>query len=256
MDEPSKWIEIPTDEKEVLKLTKSLAKEVRQAADVQSKLPLLKSSQELITKIDEILVDVEEQAHRIEETMVTSSTVFGNLKSLCHSIQEVHEFFTILNETKIMFFAKSKLNKRLLLLQQNLRQKCTQLLTSVSLELFKIQELAATKIPEVKQEVKVNKDVLTECLEGHKFYYGIFTQINYERAFKHYIYAAERGNLDAMVAIGDMYCNGQGIAQDSQSASAWYQRAHEMGSGAAKYRLAMIILNEVCIHIYSFICMV
>jgi hypothetical protein len=264
IDSPEKWIHLPDNDAELLDMTRNLASEIRRIAALQTRLSLLKSSEELIIKIGEVLHDVEEQSSQIEQAMKGSSTIKSNLKSLCRTIQDVHEFFTVLNETKIMFFAKGKLDKRLVTLQQALRQKCTHLLASVSLELLKSPPIVTNvstpkehnELPSVEHKdlPKVEqKDLQAQCMLGHSFFYGVMRAKNYSEAFKCYIYAADRGHLDAMVAVGDMYCQGLGMAIQEDKGKAWYLRAHEIGSGAAKFRLAMMTITSVrystCIHV-------
>ena len=52
-----------------------------------------------------------------------------------------------------------------------------------------------------------------ECL-GYIWYYGRTGQCDYEKAFKHFSAAAERGNVTAKYKIADMYKNGYYVDKD------------------------------------------
>lgn len=68
-------------------------------------------------------------------TVKTSVTVQYNLKSLHTSLQELQHFFDG-NPRQSFFVSKSKMHRRVQDFYQTLRAKCTQLMTSVSLELL------------------------------------------------------------------------------------------------------------------------
>ncbi len=48
---------------------------------------------------------------------------------------------------------------------------------------------------------------------------------------------AEKGNVDAMVEVAEMYCGGTTIAQDDQICGMWMKRAAEKGHIRAQYML-------------------
>ena len=50
--------------------------------------------------------------------------------------------------------------------------------------------------------------------------------------------AAEQGNVDAQLALGDMYHNGEGgVLQDYKEAEKWYRKAAEQGYAEAQLTL-------------------
>ena len=53
--------------------------------------------------------------------------------------------------------------------------------------------------------------------------------IDYAKAMKYFRTAVERGNTTAMVDIGFMYSNGQGVTKDYAEAAKWYRKAAEQG---------------------------
>jgi TPR repeat protein len=50
--------------------------------------------------------------------------------------------------------------------------------------------------------------------------------------------AAEQGNDNSMLLLGDIYMEGVGIAQDMAKAKAWYEKAKAAGNDEAEQRLA------------------
>jgi fused signal recognition particle receptor len=55
--------------------------------------------------------------------------------------------------------------------------------------------------------------------------------------FKLQHYLAEQGDPEAMVSIGDMYRDGEGVEQDTQKALEWYKRAAKAGHKTAQNRI-------------------
>lgn len=56
-----------------------------------------------------------------------------------------------------------------------------------------------------------------------------------EEAFTHYLLAADAGNSEAMLAVGDMYAKGKGTDKSLEKALRWYQDAANKGNPAAMY---------------------
>lgn len=250
-----KWLIIPKTRDELLIVTRDLITEIRELSDNNIKLTKLKNNEELIIKLDEVLNEIDLQYDKIILTIKTSELVYTHLKSLRIIIEKIYFFFNDLSKIRIMFFAKNKLRKQMILLYNNLRHSCTQLMACVSLELLTIKNNENNDIPvtsSLPTELP-DKDLIIELLEGHKFFYGINKFKNYIRAFKHYVYAAERGQLDAMIMVAKIYQNGYGIEKDLNKAIAWYKRAEEFGSPASKYYLAFLLLDEVVSFLFFFI---
>ena len=57
---------------------------------------------------------------------------------------------------------------------------------------------------------------------------------------KRYRKAAELGNVNGMVSIGDMYDQGEGVTQDFTEALKWYRKAAEKNNGYAMYNIGII----------------
>ena len=61
-----------------------------------------------------------------------------------------------------------------------------------------------------------------------------------EKAFSYYLKAAQKGHLDAAVAVAMGYCNGEcGQEMNRKAAKEWLEYAAERGSEHAKSRLEM-----------------
>jgi TPR repeat protein len=59
-------------------------------------------------------------------------------------------------------------------------------------------------------------------------------------AIKWYGRAAERGNADAQVNLGNIYTNGTSVVQDYAAATSWYRKAAAQGNAEAQYNLGVV----------------
>lgn len=64
--------------------------------------------------------------------------------------------------------------------------------------------------------------------KGDKYYNGWGTKVNYAKALKWYLKAAEKGYARAQCQLGVMYENGQGVVKDLNEAEKWYKKALEV----------------------------
>ncbi len=67
----------------------------------------------------------------------------------------------------------------------------------------------------------------TETLTAtaQKYYYGIGAPKNIHKAFKLYLKAAEKGDVDAMLIVGGLYMQGQGTSVNQAEAFKWLYKA-------------------------------
>ncbi len=72
---------------------------------------------------------------------------------------------------------------------------------------------------------------------GFLFDRGIGVERDYKEALKYYKIAGENGN--ALLAIGDLYRDGKGVATDASVANSFYRRAANLGNEQAKARLGL-----------------
>jgi hypothetical protein len=63
---------------------------------------------------------------------------------------------------------------------------------------------------------------------------------DFAKALPHLQKAADAGNADAMVGLGVLYENGQGVAQDYAKAREWYQKAADAGNADAMNNLGLL----------------
>jgi hypothetical protein len=66
---------------------------------------------------------------------------------------------------------------------------------------------------------------------------GFYAAMDYAAARPLFTQAANAGNAEAMVYLGVLYYNGQGVSQDYGQARQWYEKAAAQGSEYAKSRL-------------------
>lgn len=62
----------------------------------------------------------------------------------------------------------------------------------------------------------------------------------YEEAAAWYRKAAEQGDADAQYNLGNLYAQGQGVAQDDAQAVAWYRKAANQGYAKAQSNLGVM----------------
>lgn len=238
-----KWVNIPTDRNELLTLTSELIGEVRMESSRQLKLPKITGSSELLSKLDEILSEIETQFERIADAIHTSDMVHSGVLSLCKSVQNVHEFFKKLSDTNFLIFKKKGLKKQLALLSNDLRHRSTQITAALSLEL--LNNRAQPPVP-IKEEAE-DTDLDSRYRKGEKFFYGINEDRNYTLAFEHFLYAAERHHRKSMSMVADIYSYGLGLRADDAIAFRWLLKAEEMGCIVGKYKLGLFLINEVSV---------
>ena len=73
--------------------------------------------------------------------------------------------------------------------------------------------------------------------------YTAYQAGNYAQALRLWQPLAQKGNAEAKFALGLMYDNGQGVAQNDQQAAAWYQKAANQGHAKAQYNLGVMYFN-------------
>ena len=75
---------------------------------------------------------------------------------------------------------------------------------------------------------------------GNLYYNGDGVAQDYEETMKWYRKAAAQGNAFAQYIIGALYEQGKGVEQDYEEAMKWYQKAIEQGYDDAKEDLARV----------------
>jgi TPR repeat protein len=81
------------------------------------------------------------------------------------------------------------------------------------------------------------------CL-GNMFYFGRERIENYSEALSWYSKAAEKGNAEAEFRLAIMYSCGQGVPQNWSEAASWCLKAAEQGHPKAQYLIAKWYMDE------------
>jgi len=61
-----------------------------------------------------------------------------------------------------------------------------------------------------------------------------------EEGLRWYVKAAEKGSIQAMLDLGDLYSAGSGVPKNPAEAANWYRKAAELGNTYAQYNLGRI----------------
>ena len=75
---------------------------------------------------------------------------------------------------------------------------------------------------------------------GYNYYHGIGTSLNYEEAFRLYLFAAENGSKVGAYDVGISYYNGNGTPQNYAEAFRWFEAA-----ARDEYALAYTFLGDM-----------
>ena len=175
---------------DLIERVQGLAKVLRVTAADNKKLASLKGNEELIHRIDEVLLEIEEQADKIM-AVSASAAVMRDLTTLQSTMMEVKDFFELVNHAS-MFSSKHKMKLRMQNIYQSLRSRCTQLMTAVSLELL-------TKKPDDDAKPKLGAELY---LLGLNYYFGLAGKPrNFALAFEKFLEASELGDPEAMILL-------------------------------------------------------
>ncbi|MFB3150347.1 MAG: tetratricopeptide repeat protein, partial [Alphaproteobacteria bacterium] len=63
---------------------------------------------------------------------------------------------------------------------------------------------------------------------------------DFEAAFAAFSQLADAGDAPAQTKLGDMYSDGQGVAQDDAEAVRWYRLAADQGDANAQFNLGVM----------------
>ena len=75
---------------------------------------------------------------------------------------------------------------------------------------------------------------------GFALHYGIGVAQDFESAFAYYSMAARNGHPKAQTNLGMMYYNGEGVESDPKQAACWFTQAAMQGDTTAQYNLACL----------------
>ncbi|MBL0867496.1 sel1 repeat family protein [Pectobacterium carotovorum] len=94
------------------------------------------------------------------------------------------------------------------------------------------------------QQLANNGNVDAQLALGDMYYDGDGIEEDYAQAKTWYMKAAGQGNAYAQLMLGDMYYNGDGVEKDYAQAKAWYTKSAEQGSAEAQYELGTMYFDE------------
>lgn len=216
-----------------------LAVKVKNIAEEHQKLNLLKENEGLLQAINEMHAELVQQQENITSTLLASSTIQGNLNSLCSSWVDIFNYFDELQNTTVLFLTKPKLKRKAVAVTQALRSKGTQLMTNVTLELL------LRKQPETVQEESTS-DIVYQLPAFYKYYYGVAgSPVNYTMAYTKARESAEKNhNPRAMLLLSKCYFRGHGVPADPIQARKWLDQAVELDLPEAKKELAEILIDS------------
>jgi hypothetical protein len=148
---------------ELIQKQRSLNVELVAQAKAHKKLLQVKGGTELLSKLEEILYEIEQMNESLMLTIKTSKSVFYNLKNLYTTMIDLKAYFIALEKKSIML-SKSKIKQQILQYYLHLRTKGTQLETSVTLEVVTRGQLSSSNLPRENSEL---------YNLGISYYYGL-----------------------------------------------------------------------------------
>ncbi len=77
-----------------------------------------------------------------------------------------------------------------------------------------------------------------------RYEHGRGVQKDYQKAFQLYCLAADRGDSESYYALGWMYFNSRGVAQNPAIAAGWFKKAAAAGDPAATRMLSVLATTE------------
>lgn len=95
-------------------------------------------------------------------------------------------------------------------------------------------------------------DVVAEYYLGLIYYKGKGVNVDFKKAYKSFLRAADRGYAPAQNSLGVMFDNGQGVIQNFRTAFSWYLKAASRGHVVAQYNIGnMFYKGRGVIHDYK-----
>ncbi|MGN0835354.1 MAG: tetratricopeptide repeat protein [Candidatus Spyradosoma sp.] len=111
-----------------------------------------------------------------------------------------------------------------------------------SIRKVKMKNLKLLKILSVLVFVSLSGAIFPACSSGRDYYYqgdDHYGEGRYEAAFKSYLRAAEKGDVDGTCAVGMCYYDGIGTSKNFSAAVRYFRKASDMGSEDANVMLAV-----------------
>lgn len=107
----------------------------------------------------------------------------------------------------------------------------------------KAKELVKPIVSVIESEAISKSDYMTILADMYSF--GLGKDQDYEKAYKHYLQAAQQGNLEAMCDLGYMYQVGQGVEVDLEQSAYWYKKSADLGYVHSMRDIGQSFLNGI-----------
>ncbi len=216
--------EVTTEEEkehqQLIEQIKDIAKQLRASGQESAKLAKIKGNEEMFRRLDEVMIEIDEQSNKVLIAMKTSKSVLQDANLLYQAMVNINEYFQTVNKAHF-FTSKHKLKLNMQNHYQTLRARLTQLLTAVSLELL------TAKPHDDDDCLKKNPHIASELYTTglHYFYGQAGKPMNYTFAFEKFSESAEYGDINAMIMLSKCYLNAWGCEDNEKVAWKWLERA-------------------------------
>jgi TPR repeat protein len=223
-------------DEDLIHYTQTIAAKVhQQAAEIRDKLTAIQGGEAILEKMLEVINEVDAHHKRIAATLTTPS-VYVALKGLCESIGDCSKFLEELDRRRFLITGKSRLRREMLFQQQAVRNRCTQLMTAVSLALADRPSLFP---------LTMSDDELDQTyIRAIKAYYGIECPRNIQLASRLCTSAAEHGHTPSMLLLSQLLEEGLGVEIDVAKARQWLELAASKQHPDAQNKLALKLIQE------------
>jgi hypothetical protein len=222
------------------------AEKLINAINEHRKLEHVKENVELIKRINDMRIELEEQKDHILSLVNDCTEIEKCLENLLKAITDCQQYFEQLDNTTVFFIVKNKLKQKALTLQHMIRTNCTHLLTRITLELLPLRDKEEAKDDADEANHDTSKQ-LHQLPKFYKYYYGLGgTPLNYSIAFSLSLTAAEHHEDPvAMLILSHCFFHGNGVDKDDQRGLHWLEKSAEKNYGVAKKELAEYLISKI-----------
>jgi TPR repeat protein len=207
-----------------------------QAHELMDKLESIQGGAAMLQKLLEVVEEVEGQHKRIVDTL-NEPSVHAALKQLCESMRDCSLFLANLAKKRFLLTSRAKVRREMLLLQQSVRNKCTQLMTAVSLVLADRPSWLGDRITQEELE--------RLYIMGLRCYHGFDSPRDTQQASALFSQGAEHGHCPSMTLLARLYELGEGVDSDHVRARQWLEQAAHDKYPEAMNLLALRLLQDL-----------
>ena len=238
------WKPYPKDSLQLLNHTINMIDSAsRIEKDHSENFAALQADENLLPKLNEVLLEFEEQKEKIISTIDKdkSGAVGRYILNVTDAIFAVFTFLDKLADVKMLFLVKNQKKSKLETKIANVRNAFNQLTSHVGLT------LTAAHVEVHRQIKQETQDGL--AVEAYKYLYGIGDiSKNYATAYEKFKELAENGHNESMYVVSDFYKNGVVVRKDLVAWCDWLTRAADAGFARAQCELALYLLSQLDIY--------